>query len=367
MGFATSKIGKAEVSRKPMLAKGQYMEKIIRSICLFADQITTQEISFLRSISDRLSSSGFSIQTNRMCLPSIQTLIDEQILAQSNLMVGYGVQSWDSFQTNLPSILTMKNKSLTLDLTHERITQKHIEPLFAIIDHNPKNTFHFAFGFNLPPSSPFFPSATFEKKGFSIGLQSTNLSEGCTSLEEWFSAMKKVWVEIDDQLSSVDGYLGIDSSVAPLFSGKGSLMAFIKKLGFQFSHSVTTDVYTRISAFIKQENPRPIGLCGLMFPCLEDFELAEEYARGNFSIERNLFLSLHSGVGIDTYPIGIDQNKTIVLEIVRLVQQLSNKYHKPLAIRFVSDGKAKIGDQMILENPFLKDVIVQDLLPRFGF
>jgi hypothetical protein len=339
------------------------MEKIIRSICLFTDQATAQAISLLHSISDRLSTHGFSIQTHRMCLPTMPTQIEEGVLADTNILVGYGLQGWGSFQKHLPSILTIKNKSMTLDLTHEKITQEHIEPLFKIIEQNPRNTFAFAFGFNIPPSSPFFPSASFEKKGFSIGLQSTNLSEGCASLEEWFSAMRTTWIEIDELLGSVDGYLGIDSSVAPLFSGEGSLINFIKRLGLQFSHSVTTDLYTRTTAFIKQENPRPIGLCGLMFPCLEDFELAEEYERGNFSIERNLFLSLHSGLGIDTYPIGIDQDKTTVLQIVRLVQHLSNKYQKPLAIRFVSDGKARIGDRLELTNAFLKDVVVQDLLP----
>ena len=35
----------------------------------------------------------------------------------------------------------------------------------------------------------------------------------------------------------------------------------------------------------------------------------------SFSIERNLFLSLHSGLGIDTYPIGIDEQPERVLEI----------------------------------------------------
>ena len=28
--------------------------------------------------------------------------------------------------------------------------------------------------------------------------------------------------------------------------------------------------------------------------------IAEEYEKGNFSIERNVYLSLHSGLGIDT-------------------------------------------------------------------
>jgi Uncharacterized conserved protein len=178
---------------------------------------------------------------------------------------------------------------------------------------------------------------------------------------KWLEKLESVWQEIDSLLKSVDGYLGIDSSIAPLFQNSGSLINFIRRLGLDFSHSVTTDVYTTISKFIKENNPNPVGLCGLMFPCLEDFELAEEYETGNFSIERNIFLSLHSGLGIDTYPIAINQNKEKVLEILKLVQQLSNKYQKPLSVRFVSDGKAKIGEKTDFKNQYLKDVVVREL------
>src|SRR3990172_923395 len=98
-----------------------------------------------------------------------------------------------------------------------------------------------------------------------------------------------------------------------------------------------------------------------MLPCLEDFELAEEYENGNFSIERNVFLSLHSGLGIDTYPIGIDEKSQRVADILKLVQGLSNKYQKPLSARFVSDGKAKIGGKTDFGNQYLKDVVINPL------
>ncbi len=183
----------------------------------------------------------------------------------------------------------------------------------------------------------------------------------CKNVAEWLEKMKIVWGEIDSLLKSVDGYLGIDSSIAPLFQDSSSLVNFIKRLGLNFSHSATTDIYTTISKFIKENNPKPIGLCGLMFPCLEDFELAEEYEKGNFNIERNIFLSLHSGLGIDTYPIAVNQDEKRVVEILKLVQQLSNKYEKPLSARFVSDGKAKIGEKTDFKNQYLKNVIIREL------
>ena len=259
------------------------------------------------------------------------------------------------------ALVLLKDISFNLDLTEGQITERDVEVLFEIIKNKASKTFNFAYVFNNPPSSPFFPSGSYSQNGFSVGLQPTDLSETCRTLEEWLERMKSLWQEIDLLLKPVDGYLGIDSSIAPLFQGHSSFINFIKRLGFDFSGSATTDVYTRISKFIKQNNPKPIGLCGLMFPCLEDFELAEEYEKGNFNIERNIFLSLHSGLGIDTYPIGVNQNQERVVKILRLLQNLSNKYRKPLSARFVSDGKAKIGEKTDFRNQYLKDVIVSEL------
>jgi hypothetical protein len=42
-----------------------------------------------------------------------------------------------------------------------------------------------------------------------------------------------------------------------------------------------------------------------------------------------------------------------------LFQGLSNKYKKPLSARFVSDGKAKIGQMTHFGIPYLKDVVVR--------
>jgi len=94
----------------------------------------------------------------------------------------------------------------------------------------------------------------------------------------------------DGLLKDNPEYLGIDSSIVPIFDGKGSFINFLNKLNIDFNNSTTTDLYLKITDFIKKEDPKPIGLCGLMFPCLEDFELAKEYEKGNLSIERNIFI-----------------------------------------------------------------------------
>jgi hypothetical protein len=173
--------------------------------------------------------------------------------------------------------------------------------------------------------------------------------------------MEDVWIEICEILSDNEHFLGIDSSVAPLFRNESSLIHFVKRLYGNFSASVTTDFFVRVTTFLSKRNPKPAGLCGLMLPCLEDFELAEEYAAGRFSIERNIFLSLHSGLGVDTYPIGIDENPERILQVLCLLQKLSARYAKPLSARFVSDGKTKIGEVSDFQNPYLHDVQIRPL------
>mgnify|MGYP000935728303 FL=1 len=337
------------------------MEKIIRTICLFSDQVTSQEIGKLEKVSQLLKENNFLIQTKRICLSDYKKQINDKELTDKGILLGLGEQTFENLKKNFTNFLKSGNKAINLDLTNENITTEYVDFLFKIIESKPDNTFRFTYGFNLPVSSPYFPSAKFGQKVFAVGLQPTDLSEDCKSVAEWLEKMKSVWQEIDLLLKPIDGYLGIDSSIAPLFQDSSSLINFVKRLDSDFSHSVTTDIYTTISKFIKENNPKPIGLCGLMFPCLEDFELAEEYEKGNFNIERNIFLSLHSGLGIDTYPIAVNQDRGRVIEILKLVQKLSNKYKKPLSVRFVSDGKAKIGQKTDFKNQYLKDVIIQEL------
>lgn len=277
-----------------------------------------------------------------------------------SLFIAVGALKREAAQAQLDDFLSAGNISFNLDIT-EALNIEDVRVLFDIIAGNAAKTFNFTYSVNVPVSSPYLPSAKFEKNGFAIGLQSTNLSADCDAVGAWFDNMRIVWQDLINLFSAKPDFIGIDSSVAPMFDGDGSFIEFIKRVHKPFSEAATSDVFTQISSFIKTQNPYPIGLCGLMFPCLEDAALAQEYQRGNFPIERNLFLSLHSGLGIDTYPIGVDESPERVLEILQLLRALSNRYQKPLSARFVSDGKATIGQQTDFQNQYLQDVIMRKL------
>jgi len=67
--------------------------------------------------------------------------------------------------------------AFNVELGGESPTREHVE-LLTVIQNAPTKTFSFTYTFNNRPSSPFFPSATYETDGFAIGLQPTNLSSG---------------------------------------------------------------------------------------------------------------------------------------------------------------------------------------------
>jgi len=337
------------------------MNKIIRSLCWFVENPSFTGVpDQLDKIEDKLIEHGYQIQTKRVCFNKAR--IDELQAWQNedSLYLSVGMLDFKSLTEQISDFIHAGNVSLNLDLT-DGVAAHHVDVLLRIIEEAPAKTFNFTYTFHNRPSSPFFPSATFKHTGFAIGLQSTDLSEGCLDLTSWLSAMETVWFELCEILADSDHFLGIDGSIAPLFQGKSSLVHFVKTIYGDFSRAVTTDFFIKITAFLSSHNPKPVGLCGLMLPCLEDFELAREYEAGRFSIERNAFLALHSGLGIDTYPIGINEDPERILEVLCLLQKLSAKYDKPLSARFVSDGKTRIGTVSDFKNPYLKDVKIRPL------
>lgn len=327
--------------------------KIVRTICFFTRH-PAEKLPVIDSLKKRVKALGYLVQTTRLCVPSIEEAIKLQRLSTDHLLA-VGSLPLDEIRANFET-LTQSDISFNLDLTGQIITSEAVDVLFQLIKQAPAQTFSFAYVFNNRPSSPFFPSATYEREGFSIGLQSTNLADGATTQDEWLAAMGESWQELVAAFADDSEFLGIDGSVAPLNDGTSSYVALVNQLSGDFSRSVTTDFHLKVTNHLKTQNPQPIGLCGLMFPCLEDDLLAKEYEAGNFSIERNVFLSLHSGLGIDTYPIGVNESPGRVLEILQLVQGLAAKYDKPLSVRLVSDGKAKIGEQTDFQNQYLEDV-----------
>jgi hypothetical protein len=335
--------------------------KVVRSVCLFTRHPSDAAIARLATLTERLVAGGFNVQTRRLCSPDIAGVFDLDRRGDGTTYLSVGRLGLDAALQISERFCDARNVSFNLELANETITEAHVRVLATIIRTNGPKTFSFTYTFNNVPSTPYYPSASFERDGFAIGLQSTDLSEGCRTVDEWLDRVRASWAEAESLLATEEGYLGLDTSVAPLFGGKSSLIGFIKRIGLDFDRAVTTDLFLRIAASLTREGPRRVGLCGLMFPCLEDFELAAEYEAGRFPVERCLFLALHSGLGLDAYPVGVDEHPDRIAEVLRLAQGLSNKHRKPLSVRLLSDGVARIGQRTDFRSPFLSDVTIRPL------
>ena len=334
-------------------------EKIVRTVTGFAPYPHTPGPT-VHQIADVLVNHGYEVQTRRVCLggASLDQAVD--LVDDPELLISVGTLDRETAVAQLDTFLQQPALNFNLDIT-AGVSAADVALLFAIMQQNATRTFGFTYVVNNVANAPFFPAATFGLPGFALGLQTPNLSVGCETLADWFDQMRAVWTELIQLLGERPDFLGIDSSVAPIFDGAGSLVRFIRQLEGEWSTAVTSDSFIQITRFIQSQNPRPVGLCGLMLPCLEDFELAAQYEAGQFTIERNLFLALHSGLGIDTYPIGMDESPVRVLQILSLLRALSLKYNKPLSARFVADGQARIGEPSQFNNPYLKDVVIRPL------
>jgi uncharacterized protein (UPF0210 family) len=223
--------------------------------------------------------------------------------------------------------------------------------------------------FGAPDAVPFFPSTVGSKvvPAVALGLQTASLLTG-TAVEGWAdqvrSACDQLLPLVESALADTGiPFLGFDTSSAPMGDDHGSFGALVDGQPGPLAHTVTSSFFTQTSRLLRSPaaNPRPVGLCGLMFPVCEDSAIARWYEQGDFSVERNLFLSLHSGLGIDTYPIGVDESPARVRQILALVQALAAKHAKCLAVRFVTDGRARIGDRTSFGHPYLTDVTVRPL------
>lgn len=332
----------------------------MRSLCYFIDDIESDWQKRLDDLAKKLEEADYEIQTRRLCLGGYSIAEVSQAIDDDSLYVSVGSLSRAEAKSQLDDFLAAGNVHFNMNIT-DGVDLDDVEVLFEIIKQNPSKTFNFTYTVNVPPSSPYYPSAYHDKNGFALGLQNTDLSANCDTVGQWLENTRTVWQELTTLFADEADFIGIDSSIAPLADGDSSFIAFIERVHKPFPEAVTTDIFTQISSFIKTENPQATGLCGLMFPCLEDAALARAYEQGEFSIERNIFLSLHCGLGIDTYPIAVDETPERVLEVLQLLRALSLRYNKPLSARFVSDGKSKIGEHSDFQNQYLQDVVLRKL------
>lgn len=114
---------------------------------------------------------GFEIQTKRVCSPDVRKILEmDKQYANESYIFGLGSLEREKVLKIIPELGKTIDTSFNYNLTRQDISLIDVNVLFRIIKRIPSKTFSFAYTFNVPASSPFFPSGTYGKEGFAIGL-----------------------------------------------------------------------------------------------------------------------------------------------------------------------------------------------------
>ncbi len=237
-----------------------------------------------------------------------------------------------------------------------------------------EGNFRFAAAAFIPPGTPFFPAAYYEKrKTFSIGMESPRLltevfkdstsfkqakSHLKTRLETAFGPIEKLSNEVARKTGRQ--YLGIDVSPAPGLDA--SIGEAIETLtGQAFGSPSTLAACAAITDVLQGLNLKTCGYSGLMLPVLEDAVLARRAAEGRYGISELLLYSSVCGTGLDVVPLPGDVSVEALSSIIGDVAALATKYRKPLSARLFPVPGKKSGEMVQFDNPYLTDSVVMSL------
>lgn len=336
--------------------------KIIRTITYFADAPYSILLRRCRGIKAALESMGYQVQTLRVVVrqASLREL-QRDWSGEKDFFWSVGGLSLEQAERAADDFMAWDMPLFFHVECPEQPASRHVDLWWRLAKERAERTFRFSYVFANAADSPFFPAAAGKKRGFALGLQTPDLAEGCELPSDWLARMSDCWKELHERFASEPDFLGIDASIAPMGAGAGSLVGHVERWYGSWDAAVLSNFFVRISRYIKNQNPCPVGINGWFFPCLEDAGLARLYEQGGFSTERNLFLSMHCASGIDTYPVAMDESPERMLHILQLTHALAYRYEKPLSVRWVCDGKNGLGQRTELNNKYLQEVVLRPL------
>lgn len=361
-----------------------------------------EAMAFLQQIRKDIESRGYEVQTLRLAtqplaeyLPdwtrpsafeAIKTL--DQLAMEQRMIFSIGPVITDN--QHIPEfgewaarvIQETGSISFTVNVAsaekgiHHKTIRSAAEGIASIAQATPggEGNFRFAAAAFIPPGTPFFPAAYFEKrKTFSIGMESPRLltevfksstsfnqakSHLKTSLETAFGPIEKLVNEVARKTGRQ--YLGIDVSPAPGLDA--SIGEAIETLtGQAFGSPSTLAACAAITDVLQGLKLKTCGYSGLMLPVLEDAVLARRAAEGRYGISELLLYSSVCGTGLDVVPLPGDVSVEALSSIIGDVAALATKYRKPLSARLFPVPRKKSGEMVQFDNPFLTDSVVMSV------
>lgn len=233
--------------------------------------------------------------------------------------------------------------------------QKCANLIKSLADKDPFVNLQFAATFNVPPNTPFFPSAYHEGHEPKISIALEAADEFVKITQEWSEYGNGLkWLEdnitkrfseiYDDILKLIDPfcskygfkYSGMDFSPSQYPEREKSIGTAVENLKLSHFGEVGTIFAIGFLTSALQKTPRPkIGFSGFMQPLLEDYMIAIRHDEGKFDLTQMLLNSTVCGLGLDCIPLPGDiSNETLTL-LMMDVAMLSTRLKKPLTCRLM--------------------------------
>lgn len=365
------------------------------------DAIETAIAALLRG-RDRFNDAGYEVQTLRIALPLLSSLLDAaqrdamltRLIELDALVADHGVI------VSLGPLLTRNVEDASLPAWTAELVRQTRRLSFSAVIASPEHSIHaraahtaarimialstvapagvgnfrFAAAANIPAGTPFFPVAWHAgEDALAIGMESASVvEEAFSALSASQSAEDALRQAMDRALQPVERlaselaldtkrkWLGIDTSPAP--SLDRSIAAGIEALTkLPFGSASTLAACATITAAVKSVRVKTCGYSGLMLPVLEDTVLAHRARERRYSIRDLLLYSSVCGTGLDVVPLPGDTPAETLAGLLTDVAALSARLRKPLSARLLLVPGKKPGDEVQFNDPLLTDAAVMQL------
>ncbi|MBN2155808.1 MAG: DUF711 family protein [Candidatus Lokiarchaeota archaeon] len=230
-------------------------------------------------------------------------------------------------------------------------------------DINAFKNLQFAATFNVPPNTPFFPSAyhqgvnpkitialeaademakitqEFSKHQYDLKWLQDSIVQRFTAIyDETFSILKPFCIKHGIK------YGGMDFSPSPYPIVEKSIGTALENIKLShFGDLGTIFVIGLITSAIEKVKRPKIGFSGFMQPLLEDYIIAKRHSEGKFDLTQLLLNSTVCGLGLDTIPLPGNVSEGALSLLMMDVAMLSTRLNKPLTCRLmpISNKKSK--------------------------
>jgi hypothetical protein len=255
-----------------------------------------------------------------------------------------------------------------------KIIQKLSQP-------DPFQNVKFAVTFNVPPNTPFFPSAYHigNSPKISIALEAadeviTVLKENpptLTNLNNVKKAIQTRFTEIFDQLCGIAEifckkygftFEGIDFSPAPYPTKEKSIGTALEQLGLcKFGEPGSVFSVGFLTESLQSIDRPKIGFSGFMQPLLEDYIIARRNNENKVDISKLLLYSTMCGLGLDCIPIPGDLDPAAIELLLMDLGMISLRLKKPLTARLMPITDKKAGDMTEFDFEYFTNSKICDL------